>query len=204
MEAGSRKQEARKQKFMLLASCLMLLSISACSGASGDRTPLEFLPNMMDSPAVKAQREPMRTPALGTLPRNYEAYSYKTDEGELAQKNLANPFPFTKETLELGQKTYNIYCIVCHGPEGKGNGLIVPKFPMPPSLHSEKVRLWPDGRIYHVITMGQNLMPSYASQILPNERWVLVNYVRVLQKAVRPTDEDVEAFKKALEEKRYP
>jgi len=38
---------------------------------------------------------------------------------------------------------------------------------MPPSLLSEKVSGWPDGRIYPFITRGKNLMPSYSSQILP-------------------------------------
>jgi mono/diheme cytochrome c family protein len=174
----------------------------SCSQASGNRTTLEYFPNMMDSPAVKAQREPMRTPVEGTLPRNFEPYHYKVDEGDLAGAELKNPLPMTKATLELGKKTYNTYCIVCHGPQGKGNGFIVPKFPMPPTLHSDKVRNWSDGRIYHVITMGQNLMPSYASQIPPTKRWATISYLRAIQRAVHPTEDDIQVYKDMLKGKK--
>jgi mono/diheme cytochrome c family protein len=79
-------------------------------------------------------------------------------------------------------------CVVCHGPEGDGQGYIVPIYPMPPSLHSLKVRNWPDGRIFHVITRGQNLMPSYATQILPEDRWAVIHYVRALERSHLPVD----------------
>jgi mono/diheme cytochrome c family protein len=85
------------------------------------------------------------------------------------------------------------YCVVCHGPKGDGQGYIVPKFPMPPSLYSPKVTNWPDGRIYHVITHGQNLMPSYASQILPEDRWAVIHYVRALERAANPLPQDLAA-----------
>ncbi len=74
-----------------------------------------------------------------------------------------------------------------------------------PSLQSDKARAYPDGRIYHIITMGQGvspsfglpLMPSYASQIAPADRWSIVNYVRALQKSKHPTPADIDAAKKA-------
>ena len=53
----------------------------------------------------------------------------------------------------------------------------------PPSLHSTKLKEWPDGKIYHVISEGQNVMPGYAKQILADERWAVVHYVRALQRA---------------------
>jgi mono/diheme cytochrome c family protein len=62
-------------------------------------------------------------------------------------------------------------------------------------LYSDKVVNWTDGRIYHTMTMGQGLMPSYASQVLPEQRWAIVHYVRALQKAARPTAADLQAAK---------
>jgi mono/diheme cytochrome c family protein len=62
---------------------------------------------------------------------------------------------------------------------------------MPPSLLSQKVSQWPDGRIYHLITRGQNLMPSYASQILPEDRWAVIQYVRALERAANPLPQDL-------------
>lgn len=166
------------------------------SCSNPERPERVFMPNMVDSPAVKAQETVMKTPPEGTLPMGYDRYPYQKEEGDRAGEELANPLKSKKAVLALGQKKYDTSCIVCHGPTGKGNGTIVPKFPMPPSLHSDKVREWSDGRIFHVITKGQNLMPSYATQITPEERWAIVYYVRVLQRAVHPTQEDREAFKK--------
>ena len=95
--------------------------------------------------------------------------------------------------LLRGKHLFNTYCIVCHGPMGEGDGFIIPKFPRPPSLQSDKVRGWPDGRFYHVMTAGQNLMPSYASQIAREDRWAIAHYIRVLHRAKNPTAEDLKA-----------
>lgn len=188
--------------FYKLALAGVIFSLAACNNSQ--KTAWEYMPDMMDSPSVKAQEEPMRTPPKGTVPVGYTPYKYTTDQAEEAGTNLKNPLPVTMEVLARGQKAYDTYCVACHGPMGKGDGTIVPKFPMPPSLHSEKVRNWSDGRIFHLITVGQNLMPSYASQITVKDRWAIIEYVRAMQRSVNPSSEDVEALKKAVENKTYP
>ena len=175
-----------------------ILAVSGCGPHT--KPPLDYIPHMFDSPAVKAQHlgpngEGMRTPPAGTLAINQEVYHYATDP-DGAGRDLKNPIKRTKENLLRGQKLYNTYCIVCHGKRAEGDGYIVPKFPRPPSLHSEKVTKWTDGRIFHVITMGQNLMPSYASQVSVDERWAIINYIRVLQRSLSPTADDLKAFEK--------
>ena len=49
-----------------------------------------------------------------------------------------------------------------------------------------------DGKIYHTITYGLNLMGPHASQLLPEERWKVVMWVHELQKtggaAAAPAD----------------
>lgn len=177
----------------------LILFASACGRGTTEKTALEYMPNMADSPALKAQEVKMREPVLGSRPIGYNPYPYLKDEGDLAGMALANPITVNMKALKAGKKSYDTFCIVCHGPTGKGDGLIVPKFPMPPSLHSEKLRNWTDGRIFHVVTKGQNLMPSYASQVPESERWALVHYVRALQRSVYPTDEDVRIYQKALD-----
>ena len=182
-------------KFAYLASLLVLGGVFSGCGAEGNRPPLDFVPHMSDSYAVKAQHlgpfgEPMRVPPEGTLSQSSEPYHYANDP-EGAGRDLKNPLPRTKSVLLRGQKMFNTYCIVCHGVKGEGDGSVVPKFPRPPSLQSEKVRNWPDGRIFHVVTVGQNLMPSYSSQISVTDRWAVIHYVRVLQRALNPTDADI-------------
>lgn len=170
------------------------LTLAMTMGCTSSKPPLEYIgPNMVKSPAVKAQRadctpngsdctRAMRIPPKGSLPTHYTAYPYPEDP-EMAGRMLKNPLRPTKEVLLKGQKLYGTFCAVCHGDLGDGSGYIVPKFPQPPSLFSEKVNAWSDGRIFHVLTQGQNLMPSYASQISADERWAIIHYVRALQKA---------------------
>jgi mono/diheme cytochrome c family protein len=181
-----------------LAFIIVAFSVTACRD---HRKPTwEYMPNMVDSPAVKAQKEPMRVPPEGTTPVGFERYPYKVEEGDLAGQQLKNPLARTRESFLRGQKMFNTYCIVCHGPKGEGDGSIIPKFPRPPTLLSDKVREWSDGRIYHVVTKGQNLMPSYATQIKPEDRWAIIHYVRAIQRATKPTVEDIGAAKKRLSE----
>lgn len=160
-----------------------------------------FMPDLFYSPAVKAQEKgSMRVPVEGTVPRGYEPYRWNQPGPEMqakaARENL-NPLPRTASVLARGQHIFNTYCIVCHGAQGMGDGSVVPPYPKPPSLHSDKVRGWKDGDIYHVITMGQNIMPSYARQIMPDDRWAVIHYVRTLQRAQNPTPSDLEAAKHA-------
>lgn len=160
---------------------------------------MEYMPDMAYGPAIHAQNEDpmnpgasaMRAPVPGTVPRGFTPYRYAAQDSLLAQKELVNPLPRTGDVLGRGQRVYMTYCVVCHGPIGDGQGYIVPKFPMPPSILSAKVTAWPDGRIYHVITRGQNLMPNYASQILPEDRWAAIHYVRALERAANPRPQDL-------------
>jgi mono/diheme cytochrome c family protein len=185
------KSEFNKNSFGLAFSvgALMLL-LTACRH---EKPNVIYMPDMVYSPSMKAQSGGMRVPVPGTVERSFEAYPFPNDP-ELAGKELKNPLLPTAAVLKRGKHIYENYCIVCHGPAGEGNGYIIPKYPRPPSLHSDKVKTWADGSIYHVISMGQNLMPSYASQIAPADRWATLLYVRALQKSKSPTAEDVKVF----------
>ena len=80
-----------------------------------------------------------------------------------------------------GQKQYNVYCSPCHGFTGLGDGRVTPRFPEVPSLMSSKIKGWKDGEIFHMITMGRGRMYPFANQIMPEDRWAIINYVRLLQ-----------------------
>lgn len=131
----------------------------------------------------------MRQPVEGTVARNQMPYPY-SGHPELAV-NIVNPLAPSKETFESGKKKFNIYCSPCHGYMAKGDSRLNGQFPNPPSLHSEKVTNWKDGQIFHVITEGQNSMPSYAKQILPEKRWAIVYYIRALQRAMNAKESDI-------------
>ncbi|MCB0362717.1 MAG: cytochrome c [Bdellovibrionales bacterium] len=180
-----------KQKLLSLASLLVFTGLIACNGGK-NQTNIELVQQMMDQKSVKFQDwDPnakdnlaMRIPPENTVPRGYKPYAFKGDP-EGAGRNLHNPLAsdFSKETLELGKKKFDIYCQVCHGPLGAGDGPVASKMLLPPPpLISDKVKAFPDGRIFHIVTDGQGLMGSYLNQIQDEKaRWAVVNYVRTLQ-----------------------
>ncbi|MDX1699636.1 MAG: quinol:electron acceptor oxidoreductase subunit ActD [Melioribacteraceae bacterium] len=132
----------------------------------------------------------MRKPVEGTIARGFLPYQFKEDP-ESAGKFLVNPLIPNEENLAVGKEKYNIYCSPCHGYLGMGDSRLNEQFPNPPSLHSEKSRSWTDGRIYHVIAEGQNIMPSYKNQLNRQERWAVVNYIRVLQRSLNAKETDL-------------
>lgn len=178
-------------KKLIWLSVAGIIALGAAGCGNHKKPTFTYMPDMAYSPALKAQ-EPgsMQMPPAGTVPRDFQRYQFANDP-EGAGQQLRNPLRRTRENLLRGKEQFRIYCGVCHGPEGQGDGSIVPKFPRPPSLTSEKVANWPDGRIFHVITAGQNLMPSYAHQIEPEDRWAIVHFLRVLYRAQNPSAADL-------------
>lgn len=99
------------------------------------------------------------------------------------------PIPVTKELVDRGQDRYNIYCIVCHGPVGAGDGMIVRRgFSPPPTYHDDRLRNAPVGHFFDVITNGWGKMNSYSAQIQPADRWAIVAYIRALQLSQNPEE----------------
>jgi len=183
------------------ALLLALAGIASGCTRQKQQTAIEYMPDMAYSARLNAQHEDplrpdesvMRMPVPGTVPRGYTPYRFAQADTTQAALEMINPLPRTAQVLARGEKVFMTFCVVCHGPTGDGHGYQVPPFPQPPQLFSQKVMDWPDGRIFHVITRGQNVMPSYAAQILPEDRWAVIHYVRVLQRAAHPTPADLAA-----------
>jgi mono/diheme cytochrome c family protein len=97
------------------------------------------------------------------------------------------PFPVTEQIVKRGQERYEIFCAMCHGPTGYGDGMIVRRgFRRPPSYHTDQLRQAPVGHYYDVITNGWGSMPSYAAMIPVADRWAIVAYIRALQLSQNP------------------
>jgi mono/diheme cytochrome c family protein len=95
-----------------------------------------------------------------------------------------NEFPFAIEAKDLdrGQERFEIYCAMCHGATGYGDGMIVRRgFRRPPSFHDDRLRGETVGHFFDVITNGWGAMPDYAQQIPVEDRWKIIAYVRALQ-----------------------
>jgi mono/diheme cytochrome c family protein len=177
-------------KRLLLAS-LALLGLVGCNGGP-NQTNIEWIQNMMDTSPIKSQgsnpKEPqkvqMLNPPDGTVSRGNPPYVYLNDP--LAAEKQVNPLAgnMSPEVLTLGQKTYEVYCGLCHGDHGNGDGRIAVKMAVKPrNLMSDEAKAYSDGRIYHAITAGKGVMGNYSTQITSAERrWAVVNYVRTLQR----------------------
>ncbi len=180
---------------MILRSLLLFSVISfvltGCERRS-DEPNIELIQDMMIDPSFKAQdfdptQPGMRAnmlPPEGTVPMNWTPYpNFLNDE---QAKDFKNTVVSNKEILAEGQRLYQIYCTVCHGSKGYGNGPVADvSLVKPPSLQAQKIRAWTDGQINHLITKGRGLMGAYDSQIPSQDaRWALVHYIRHLQNSL--------------------
>ncbi len=178
----------------------MLAVAAALTACSKDKPRLEFMPHMATTPVLKAQRgyaameggSAELLPPEGTLPRGHTRYTF--GDAEEAGAKLKNPLPRTAEVLARGKDRFGVFCAVCHGPMGHGDGPVINPFPIPKSLQSDQMLKFPDGHLFHVITRGQGIMPSHAKQIPVADRWAIIHYVRALQRAEHPTEDDLRAY----------
>ncbi|RNC88445.1 MAG: cytochrome c [Winogradskyella sp.] len=168
---------------------VMLLSIVSCNKKS--RRNYQYMPNMYQSVGYEAYQESDafkngkegQLPVEGTIPRGYTLYEIEdTNDGyEYAKANLESPLDTTTVDYDRGKELYDIYCTICHGNKGAGNGylgegnreLILPG--------SYAVKELTAGSIYHVIYYGKNSMGSYANFMSEEERWQVVAYVEKLK-----------------------
>jgi mono/diheme cytochrome c family protein len=92
------------------------------------------------------------------------------------------PIAIDAKTVERGEQRFKIFCSMCHGPLGNGDGMIVRRgFSPPPTYHEDRLRNAPVGHFYDVISNGWGKMNGYASQIPVEDRWAIVAYIRALQ-----------------------
>lgn len=163
------------------------------------RRNIEVLPNMAASVAYDsfspnpnfADHKTLREPVGGTVVRGYMPLHYAATPADAlrAGRELVSPIHNNdSRALARGAVVYGNYCEPCHGPAGKGDGIVAQRgFPAPPSLLAPHARKLPDGQIFHILTFGQNTMPSYASQIERADRWAAIAWVRSLQLAAPVT-----------------
>ena len=141
-----------------------------------------------------ADHRSARAPVEGTVARGQllaDTYFYTGKIGNNPGGEM--PFPVTKEVLERGRERYDIYCAPCHSRTGDGNGFVPSRgfARKPPSYHIPRLQKAPVGYFFDVMTNGFGIMPDYASQITPQDRWNIVAYIRALQLSQNATTADV-------------
>lgn len=113
-----------------------------------------------------------------------------------AEPDWVTEFPHQFEVNEanmlLGQKKYNVYCAVCHGYSGDGDGLVNQRasalaingnaaWTAAKKYDDPEVVKQPVGRLFDTITNGRATMGPYGSRLKPSDRWAIVLYIKALQ-----------------------
>lgn len=126
----------------------------------------------------------MQAPPDGTVAR----------DAPLRAAAARRPAAITPALLKRGEERYGIYCAICHGQDGRGDGYVTMRgFPHPPSYLSPRLRGAPASHFYDVITNGYGVMYSYADRVPPADRWAIAAHIRVLQAAQPFRDAEQEA-----------
>jgi Cytochrome C oxidase, cbb3-type, subunit III len=133
------------------------------------------------------------TVARGQLHEN--TYLYTGTIGNGATPGNYMPFPVTREVLSRGRERFNIYCSPCHSRLGDGQGMVPSRgfAKIPPSFHIPRLQKAPLGYFFDVMTHGFGIMPDYAAQIQPEDRWAIVAYIRALQLSQNAPAADIPA-----------
>jgi len=175
-----------KRLIKILIVVVMISSIVSCKNDS--RPNYQYMPNMYVPISYETYGESdafangveAQLPVEGTIPRGWKPYEYEnTNDGYLkAKEELKNPLAYNEENLNNGKALYDIYCAICHGNKGDGQGKLVKRekiLGIP--TYNDVGRAITEGSIYHVMYYGRNAMGSHAVQVNEKERWQIDHYV---------------------------
>jgi len=188
----------------IFAAALALIVLSSC--VREEQSPgYEYMPDMYRSPAIEVYvdygeiRDTLhpelgttmsaRKPVSGTVPYSENAMNdvpytipNTVDGYNLAGEVLKSPYPQSEKIIAEGKEIYANFCVQCHGAKGQGDGAVVTKgnHPPPPAYNGTLKDL-SEGKMFHTLTYGKNLMGSHASQLSKSDRWKVVAYVKTLQ-----------------------
>ena len=180
-----------KKPIKIFSLGVALIALMASCDKNRNHPGYSYFPDMENSQAFETYAEnPVwedgktnQLPPEGTVPREMIPFDFeKTDVNRTwAGQELDNPYQGDAEIVDRGKELYGIYCINCHGDKGDGKGFLYTsgKYPYPPAtLLSDKIKDNPDGEIFHVITVGFGMMGSHAAQVIPDDRWKIITYIR--------------------------
>lgn len=201
MSPGKTKTDSRPRATLLLG-----VAVAASLALAGCRLPQKMADQPQFDPLEKSSFFPdgassrplvdgtVASPRVeGTLAQVGSGPNELFDSGrEGGQFSDNYPLPLTPEVMARGRDRYDVYCSMCHGRVGEGNGMIVARgYKKPPSFHSDALRSRKNGYIFDVISNGFGVMPAYRTMIPSADRWAIVAYVRALQVSQNATVADV-------------
>ncbi|HEY6346873.1 MAG TPA: cytochrome c [Bryobacteraceae bacterium] len=216
MTPRSQESGVRSRHKLTAVAILSLLALSACSGIQRD-PPIIVWWDMKRQLKFRTEGETGLFPdGRNTRPipedtvvrgSQWEDTPYYT--GMDGDKYVGRmPVEITPALLHQGQLRFTTYCTPCHDRTGSGRGTVPTRIAadgiawQPANLMEDRLVEAADGDLFNVITNGRRTMPSYKYQVVTADRWAIIAYVRLLQRAAHGTMQDVpENMKASIEVK---
>ena len=182
-----------KIKSIVVAGLGLTLGLASCDSGNMRRTPGHvYAPDMTYSRAYESYTSnpnfsdglTNRPPVAGAIARGHAMPDHLIENDTIAYKSYTTTARFNAAELKEGGRLFNIYCAICHGTNLDGNGPLYAsgKFAaMPANFKDAKYLHMPVGQIYAGIKYGKNMMGSYASQLDPSQRWMVIAYIKKVQ-----------------------
>jgi mono/diheme cytochrome c family protein len=183
-------QRSQKQLIRLVLLACGAIALIGCRKEDMSDQPKFYKP--YKEAAVFADGTTARPIPAGTVARGHLRLKDDLFTGKIDGKEIDYiPVQVDKEALQRGQQKFTIYCAVCHGALGDGEGMIVKRGMIhPPSLvkldrplteREVRVQNSPIGHYFDVITNGYGAMYSYNDRISVSDRWLIAAYIKALQ-----------------------
>jgi mono/diheme cytochrome c family protein len=188
---------------LLMIAVLGFVALAGCRGSTSDEPPVHLNRNMdymeryepQEPNPFFADGRAMRPPVPGTVARGMLKADARFYRGLEADGSFVQdvPVPITQAFVLRGRERYNIYCAVCHGKAGDGQGIVMTGGYGFAAIgyHNDRLRQIEDGYLYEVISNGIRTMPGYGQQISVADRWAITAYIRALQRSQHATEGDI-------------
>lgn len=208
--------------FLAILLCCIVATVGVLGfrGSKFRKPPLYIFPDMEWQLKLRPQKPngffangiSSQLPVAGTIPRST---AIQTTSGpvypyEDASVNTGlipgttnfvpvNPLPITASLLKRGQQRFTINCSPCHGQLADGNGITkkIGAMVTVANLHDKRIVEMADGELFYVISNGRNLMGSYGANVVVQDRWAIIAYLRALQLSQLASVDDLPAEKQA-------
>jgi hypothetical protein len=204
-------------RYFILIFGLCILAVAGILGKRGThfrKPPLYIFPDMEFQLKLRPQKESgfftngltSQLPVPGTIARSAPIQSaagpvYAYEDSPVNTGRVSgttnfvenNPMPISAQFLKRGQQRFLINCSPCHGATAEGNGITkkINAMAVVANLHDKRIVEMADGELFYVITNGRNLMGPYGANVVVEDRWAIIAYLRALQLTHLGTIEDV-------------
>jgi mono/diheme cytochrome c family protein len=169
------------------AARAMTLLAGLTLSSTADAAPWDI--DMVDAYFYRGYEWNMMLVPEGAVSQNRWVANYDrmTPEGMA----LTNPYEADEAFVALGEKSFTIYCVACHGVEGGGGAPVMDntsgkRYPVPAAMlkgEGSAASIRTDGYIYLTIRNGAAVMSGYAQALDDDEMWAIVSYIRTLDGA---------------------